>query len=381
MRVLRAIVAGSILVLLGAGCYRSDIAVSVNDDGSGTITAVFAMDPKAVGELGKSFGGTEELGDDPCAQLQDDAKSSGELPKDAKVESYKDGNYCGVKLTVPIAKGEDISQAVNDAFGGLDSTGIGGFSSFVIERDGNGWRFEAKPQADEAASDPATRNMAQQFLKGASNVVRIKLPGKQVEQNADRIDSDGTMVWNLDVLGESRTLHARTEPGDPIRNKTFTDAGKEVAGSIGGGGGGGGGGSSATAIIVVIVLVVLAAIGGFFLWKRTRNKPAPALAGMPDTAMPPAPIVPPPPGAAATPPLAPPAPGMTASPPAPGMTASPPAPGMTASPPSAAPPVEASAPAAGPQWDAQRNAYIQWDAASGRWMQYDNAAGVWKPIE
>jgi uncharacterized RDD family membrane protein YckC len=37
--------------------------------------------------------------------------------------------------------------------------------------------------------------------------------------------------------------------------------------------------------------------------------------------------------------------------------------------------------AAGPQWDAGRNAYIQWDPAGNRWLTYDDGASEWKPIE
>lgn len=46
----------------------------------------------------------------------------------------------------------------------------------------------------------------------------------------------------------------------------------------------------------------------------------------------------------------------------------------------AAPPAP-PAPAAGPQWDAARNAYVQWDPAGNRWLTYDDAAAQWKPIE
>jgi hypothetical protein len=37
--------------------------------------------------------------------------------------------------------------------------------------------------------------------------------------------------------------------------------------------------------------------------------------------------------------------------------------------------------ASGPQWDAQRNAYIQWDPAGRRWLTYDDGAAEWRPIE
>ena len=46
----------------------------------------------------------------------------------------------------------------------------------------------------------------------------------------------------------------------------------------------------------------------------------------------------------------------------------------------AAPQPQAPAPAGGPQWDAQRNAYVQWDPAQQGWFQFDNATQQWRPI-
>jgi hypothetical protein len=382
MRTLRALFAVAVLALVATGCFRSDISVQVNDDGSGTVSAVFAVNPKQYAELYKSLGSDadEELGDDPCKELQNDAQDGGDLPNGTKVEAYKDGDFCGVKFTIPFTAGDDIDKSIADAFGGLESAGVGGFETFTIEKQGTGWRFQAKPASD-SSSTGTDMAMFEQYFKGASNVVRIKLPGRQVEHNADRIDGDGTMIWNLNVLGDSRTLSARTEPGEPKRNETLTDAGKKVAATVGassavsGSGGGDDGGGSNTMLIVVIVLIVAAAIGGFFLWKRTQASPAmaggaPMMGGMPPsppmggapmsaTGTMPAPSAPLPPA-----PSGPPAAEPSAPPTAPSPTAS-------ASP----------GPAAGPQWDAQRNAYIQWDQAGNRWMQYDESTSAWKPIE
>ena len=37
-------------------------------------------------------------------------------------------------------------------------------------------------------------------------------------------------------------------------------------------------------------------------------------------------------------------------------------------------------PPGGPQWDAQRNAYVQWDQTRQRWFQFDDAAQQWRPL-
>lgn len=38
-------------------------------------------------------------------------------------------------------------------------------------------------------------------------------------------------------------------------------------------------------------------------------------------------------------------------------------------------------PAAGPQWDAARGAYVQWDPAGQRWMTWDQATNQWMPLD
>ena len=50
-------------------------------------------------------------------------------------------------------------------------------------------------------------------------------------------------------------------------------------------------------------------------------------------------------------------------------------------PPQAAPaPGQAPPPPGGPQWDAQRNAYVQWDQGQQRWFQFDDATQQWRPL-
>ena len=389
MRIARACSMLAVAALIVTGCYRSDVRVDVNDDGSGTVTAVLAVNPKAYADFAKSFGGAaggEGLGDDPCAELKQDAES-GSLPNGTRVTEYRDGDFCGVKITAPFKAGDDVSKSIADALGGADELGAS-FEKFTIQRSGSGWKFEAKASADAAAGTAGLdTSMMRRFLNGASSVVRVKLPGRQVENNADRIDGDGTMIWNLDLLNETRTLSARTEPGEPIRNQVKTDAGKNVAGQLGGNSATGSaassnksddGGGSSTWLIVVAVLVVLAAIGGYFLWRRNKAHAAPAgLAGMPG-----GPALPGGPGGPyrAAPYSAPPTPTVpTAVTPVP--PADPTAPLTPAAPAESVAQSAVAAPSTdGPQWDPARNAYIQWDPAGGRWLQYDDAASEWKPI-
>lgn len=385
-----------VVATLAAGCIRSDLTVKVNDDGSGTYTAIVALNPKAFAELSKQFGGdTGDLGDDPCRQIRDDAKANqGDLPAGAKVENYSDGDYCGVKITAPFAAGDNPSAAIEEVLGGAgaDTAGIG-LDTFSIKKSGTGWTFEAKPQNSGDTTGGlggANSAVAESFLKGAYSIVRINLPGRVIEKdsNPDAIDGSGTLIWNLNLTGETRTLKARTEAGAPITSKVYTDAGKSAAvqNATGGGSGGGDSGSSAVPLIIGGVVVV-AAIVGFVLWRRSKRAAAGAAtagtagavmgAGFPVAGVSGAPAVPPmaaPSAPSAEPSMSSTAPVATMPP------AMPTAPDPTAA--GAAAPTSGAAVTPGePQWDAARNAYILWDAGSAKWLQYDNAAGAWKPIE
>jgi hypothetical protein len=293
----RLAVALASLPLVLTGCYRSDFGIEVNDDGSGHVDIVVAIDPERLQELAEQFGDEADIGADPCAEIRSESADTSALPEGADVEPYEEDGYCGVRVKADFPAGTDIQSFVLEDldFGVTEDSPIG-FQTFVIEPDGDGWRFEATMAADTGTAGVDT-GLLSGFLSDASNIVRVKLPGHVVEENADRVE-DGSLVWELDVLGDTRTLSARAEPGDD------------------------GGGSSAVLWIVLGAGVVAAAVVvGLVLWRRGHSRPAPA------TPAPSAPV-----------------------------------------------------PDAGPQWDAQRNAYVQWDAAGNRWMQYDDASGEWKPI-
>ena len=354
----------TLVAVLTAGCVQADIKVDVKEDGSGSYSAVFAVNAK----LFESLGGLSALDPDAkpatsttdvCQQMIDESKT--DQPEGAKVEPYKKGDFCGVKVSASFANVEEALELLN---GGGD-TGGATLEDVTLEKQGTGYVFEAQwnPSDTGGSTTGTDAEMMKQFLQGFSFVVRMKLPGGQVEQNADLIENDGTMVWNLDP-GAARTLNARTEAGAPqVKSGAKTDAGKNIntsAASVGSGAGDDGG--SKTWIYVVVALVVVAIIAAVVLMKRNKTKAVPAMAGMPGSPMAPGPMM------GSSP--------MGAPPSAPSA-----APMMT--PPVASAPVATAAqPAATePQWDAARNAYIQWDGVNQRWMQYDQTAGAWKPIE
>jgi len=366
----------ALIALLTSGCIQADMKLDVKDDGSGTYSAVIAVNA----QLFQQLGGLSALDPnaeptsssaDICQQMIDDSQK--DVPAGGKVEPYKKGDFCGVKLSAPFA---NIDEGIALLNGSADTGGGASLEDVTLEKKGNGWVFAAKwnPSDSGAETTGADAAMTKQFLQGFSFVVRIHLPGGQVQQNADLLEGDGTMVWNLDPT-TSRTLSATTDAAAPVKKgQVLTDAGKNVgasgsaASASSATGGGGDKGSSKTWLYIVIGLVVVAAIAAIVLMKRNKAKTAPAMAGM--AGMPGAPMAP---GSMmSSPPMSSPPMG---APPMSNPMAPPAAP--TAAPAPAAQPAAATE----PQWDAARNAYIQYDNVNARWMQYDQTAGAWKPIE
>src|SRR3954465_1083062 len=109
------------LVGLSTACIQVETAIVVNDDGSGTISLTQALDTVAVKDLLKDFG--EELGGDmsttPPPSFDAKDVDTSKLPKGTKVESYKNGNFEGVKLTTPFTKPEDAFDVLNKLSGAL----------------------------------------------------------------------------------------------------------------------------------------------------------------------------------------------------------------------------------------------------------------------
>ncbi len=273
----------ALIGLVSTACFRIDIKVSVNDDGSGRVEGLLALDVEAAAELAAAFGSEfEEEGAEaeiPSRdELCEDFLSDTDVPEGAEVEPYEDGDFCGVRYSADFTA-DELDAALSDV--------SGEDGDFVIRRDGDGWRFDAT-LADDASEEadffPA------ELLGDPEFTVRVKLPGRQVEHNADRIEGDGTLVWDVDFLNPGEPLFARTEPGTPIT-----------------GSGGDGGGSNTVLIIVIVVVIAAAAVGGF-LWWRNRSAAAPATPPGTPPATPPDPPPDTPPGPPTAPPDTPPGP-------------------------------------------------------------------------
>jgi hypothetical protein len=235
--------------LITSACITAEIEVRVNDDGSGTFSVLFAADRVSLEAIAEG----EDLGD-PADEIDPST-----LPPGATVETVDTEELLGVKVTVPFAAGADVGAAIEETFAAVSGedgamlTGESGlFEAFTLVRDGDTWRFDANTETlDPSGEDAEMMAMAQSMMGDMKLVVRIALPGEVVTQNADRVEDDGALTWELALLSpEGRTLSATSDVGD---------GGLNVAVISG----------------IVIGVLVLGAIGAMALSRRRSASAAP----------------------------------------------------------------------------------------------------------
>lgn len=342
---LKLILLVAALTLVSAACLRTEIDIEVGDDGSLDFGGVIAVDPEAFSQIGGLLGEFDDGGDDIPGrdEICDDFVAEQGLDDfpagpgvEATIEPYDQDGFCGARFQVR-ADAASADQA-------LAEFATGGDIVLREEPDG-GWYFEL-PLGDVAdADDLADFPGFDGFFAEASYVVRVKLPGTQVDHNADEIASDGTMIWDIDLLNPPQTaLFLRTEPGDPITG----DADPE------GGGAAGDDGGSGTVLIIVLVVAVLIAVAAAVWWFSRRKSPETPGSAQPVGSDPTQPF-----GFPAT---------TTAAPPA---APEPDQPAVVASP----TPEQATGRSV---WDPARGSYVQWDPTAGRWLVFDDATQQWR---
>jgi hypothetical protein len=238
------------LGLLAAGCFKADMAIRVDEDGSGEIEWLIALDVEAAVSMGSAFA-TEDAPamspDDACADFRDQQ----DVPDGAEVSPYDEDGFCGLRYSVAFEPGGfEEALAASDADVG----------AVELSESNGGWFFELADTSALSGDLDTDDEFGAALLDDAEFTVRVFLPGRLVDHNATYIDSDGTAVWEIDLQGSMPAIFARTEPG------------ATVGGPGRGGVSGDGGGSAAVPIVIAVVALLLVA-AAVVVVKR-RNAPA-----------------------------------------------------------------------------------------------------------
>ena len=238
------------------GCIRYELAISVNDDGSGVLGTIVAISDAFAQATGAS---TEEF------------VSPDDLPPNVDVSEYRQDGFTGIELGIPFANETELGLITSGMSAGA---GGGGLGDFTLERNaGGGWTFSmlAAVETGEPAGDTGGPS-PEELLKGAFFRIRIALPGELVEHNADRLE-DGSLVWELDLMAtEPRDLTARTTAAGPTPPASGHGPAALDAGVGPADGSAAAAAATRAAMAAAGLLAVLALLWGFGVRARTQAR-------------------------------------------------------------------------------------------------------------
>ncbi|MDE2765597.1 MAG: hypothetical protein OXI25_04090, partial [Chloroflexota bacterium] len=189
------------------GCFRFELAIKVDEDGSGVANIVAAFEDSFLRLAG------EELAD---FTVSPDPET---LPPGVAVEEYRQAGFAGQRFSVAVPDMEQLPQALEE----LGDESAAFISDLELTREGEVWRFSLAaelPVSEQAAgTDFVFRGDSyslEDLLETASYTVRLALPGEIADHNADRVEDD-ELVWDIDFTSKApRRLSARSQPPDGL---------------------------------------------------------------------------------------------------------------------------------------------------------------------
>jgi hypothetical protein len=197
---------------LGTGCIRATTDLVVNDDGSGTVDIVAAIDAGQIagqdeaGLLGPLAGADEEQ---LCQQFETQVTPDS-LPEGTEVDHYEQDGFCGSRIRFGFESTEELTGSLE----AVDGNNLAG--ELVLEPDGDGWRFQSpliSPiDPDDLGIAPA---MLGPFLNSVDVRYQATLPGEASNDHNATSVSGGTFEWVIDVRDPPEQLRARTTAMGP----------------------------------------------------------------------------------------------------------------------------------------------------------------------
>jgi hypothetical protein len=223
-----------LLALVASACQlRTDVQIEINADETGTFALELGFDEE-LRQLAEGDGGDLSL---------DGFELGEDTPVGWTVSDFDDGEFAGTRISTPFSSLDDLTSKLAL----LAENGDGGdptddlVDSVTISRDGNDFRFEAElAQLDEAFADAGGDGLEfgidpTQFLENLF-LIRfvVTMPGELTSHNADEVDGS-TLVWNIALDGENRTLRAMSgsDDGFAVGTLLISIAGLLIIGLLG----------------------------------------------------------------------------------------------------------------------------------------------------
>ena len=196
------------LTFVATACFRADISLKVEPDGSGAIEATEAVD------LGQLETVLRLLPSDPLVAPR--------APPGVRTERFRDATSRGFRSSADFKDPDEAGRAATKVLSSLTTnlTPLGlpdAGADITLTRVGRGWRFELQRDAltaqDLAALKDFTNSSADvdKAMAAARIHVAVELPGKKLRHNADRVDG-ARYEWTIDLLATNTVLFAQTDP-------------------------------------------------------------------------------------------------------------------------------------------------------------------------
>lgn len=199
----------TVLVLVLSACtIRLDVALTVNEDESGTFNLFMGFDEEFQ-QLMEQGGGE---GFDMTEGLQD-------VPEGWTVEEVVEDGFEGVRISTDYRDFEELEEKLGDLGEGQDAgVGTDFLDDFALTREGDEFRFEVDVSGvDEQLSGAVGDSGGEDLLSGMDPATlfedlfeirfRLTLPGEIQSHNADSVDGN-TLTWNVGFDEEDSTYRA-----------------------------------------------------------------------------------------------------------------------------------------------------------------------------
>jgi hypothetical protein len=201
-----------LLALVASACQlRTDVQIEINADETGTFALELGFDEE-LRQLAESEGGDLSL----------DGFDLATTPDGWSISDFDDGEFAGTRIATPFSSLDDLRAklAVLSESGESTDPTNDLVDSVSITRDGNDYRFEAElAQIDEAFAEASGDGLdfgidPTQFLQELF-LIRfvVTMPGEITSHNADVVEGS-TLVWNIALDGQNRTLEATSGSSD-----------------------------------------------------------------------------------------------------------------------------------------------------------------------
>ena len=191
------LLAAAVMLIMTACKAEANFTLNVNEDGSGTLAAEVGIDDELADLVEQFGGGTEDL--------------LALVPEGQDVEERREGDMTFYGAQEAFTDTTDLRQTTG-VFEGADVT----FAQLDLVVEDGGAQLEARIEAPDAAE--TLEGLGGDGIAGfaddifSSNLF-VSLPGELEESNADEVMPDGTLRWEIPLLGGTVDIHAVTVEG------------------------------------------------------------------------------------------------------------------------------------------------------------------------